>query len=98
VTIYRELQDSERRDRLVSGGAKHVRTRSIVQVKGPGRYKIENPIMFGVAYQSKPDLTTLVEEVTWDDDYLPNVAVGIRRWVRDRQGNYVGAYIWIGVT
>lgn len=98
MTITRAMQDAQRRVELEKQNVEVVRAHNVIRIEHSGRFVIQDPIMFGVAFIEKPSLSTVAEEVYWEDDSYPSITAGVREWVRDEKGYYIGARIWVTVT
>jgi hypothetical protein len=98
MTFYDSFSRVQRRQDFERRTTPSVRWRNVIEVEGSGRFSPEQVVEFEVAFRNKPDLSFLVEEIEWGNKARPVVSVGVREWLRDDGGNYVGAKIWLGVT
>lgn len=98
MSVYKAIDREKKRAKLESQNVQNTRSHNMIQVDGIGRFSIEEPLRFGAAYLEKPSLTLVPEEYLWQDNAYPSVTAGVRSWITDEKGYYVGAYVWVAVT
>ena len=95
--LYRSLKREEKRIEMETSREGVVTVRHHVLTDGTGRYTVSEPLMFGVGFIGRPELRWASEVEQWDEDGLPMTTVGVREWIRNDDGHYVGAYIYLAV-
>jgi hypothetical protein len=71
-----------------------------IDTKGTTSVRIAEPIMFEVAFMAPPAIATSTAIRTDYDSssgWIPDCNTGVWQWHRNPKGNYIGAYVYIGV-
>lgn len=71
---------------------------TVVSTSGIGQVAYEDPINFGVAFIKEPSVAygCYVDEGAVDTEF-PVCSGGVYRWIRDEQGSYTGACVYVVV-
>lgn len=95
----RELERrNERRRFEEQAQAGEVVSEAVVTVTGSGSLEINETVVFSVPYENPPQISWTPEMTSWTEGAYPAVNVGVVDWIRDEQGFYTGAKIYVSVT
>lgn len=92
--------DDSRRDTIKDNAGRQAFAECYVDTVGSGQQRINKALRFPITFRQEPHLVTGCATIrnpdpaVWHD---PIGAVGIWAWLRDLNGNYLGAKVWTRV-
>lgn len=95
-----ETDTASRRDTAKENAARPASVQITHISTGVGQHRVDKPVRFPVTFRAEPHFTSGSATIkhanpkTWHD---PIGTAGVTAWVRDSDGNFVGAKIWVRV-